>query len=143
MKLSPFGIKAFEDSLSHSTVEPRSVMVAEYHSTLMNAIIQDRMDGLVKPVLATGSTTNASANISREDRESSIMTDNSTMDDVDLSIGDQDDYVHHERRKLAQRPINEQVVVVGQGWDAKLVPSSRDCWEAVLVGLINEVSRAL
>lgn len=143
MKLSPFGIKAFEDSLSHSTVEPRSVMVAEYHSTLMNVIIQDRMDGLVKPVLATGSTANASANVSRDDRESSIMTDNSTMDDGDLSIGDQDDYVHHERRRLAQRPINEQVVVVGQGWDAKLVPSSRDGWEAVLVGLINEVSRAL
>lgn len=118
-------------------------MVAEYHSTLMNAIIQDRMDGLVKPVLATGSTTNAGVNISREDRESSVMTDNSTVDDGDLSIVDQDDYVHHERRKLAQRPINEQVVVVGQGWDAKLVPSSRDCWEAILVGLINEVSRAL
>lgn len=116
-------------------------MVAEYHSTLMNVIIQDRMNGLVKPVLATGSTTNTgSVNITRDDRESSVMTDNSTMDDGDLSIGDQDDYVHHERRKLAQRPINEQVVVVGQGWDAKLVPSSRDGWEAVLVGLINEVS---
>lgn len=141
LKLTPFGIKAFEDSLSHTTVEPRSVMVAEYHSTLMNVIIQDRMDGLVKPVLAaTGSTTAGSINNLREDRESSVMTDNSTMDDGDLSIADQDDYVHHERRKLAQRPINEQVVVVGQGWDAKLVPSSRDGWEAVLVGLINEVS---
>ncbi|KAF9325656.1 hypothetical protein BG006_010861 [Podila minutissima] len=140
LKLMPFGIKAFEDSLSHTTVEPRSVMVAEYHSTLMNVIIQDRMNGLVKPVLATGSTTNTgSVNITRDDRESSVMTDNSTMDDGDLSIGDQDDYVHHERRKLAQRPINEQVVVVGQGWDARLVPSSRDGWEAVLVGLINEL----
>ncbi|KAF9427188.1 hypothetical protein BGZ94_005333 [Podila epigama] len=149
LKLTPFGIKAFEDSLSHSTVEPRSVMVAEYHSTLMNIIIQDRMDGLVKPILATtGSASNANTNahahsntaqLAREEREGSVMTESSALDDGDVSVNGHDEYVQHERQKLAHRPINERVVVVGQGWDTKLIPASRDGWEAVLVGLINEL----
>ncbi|KAG0218268.1 hypothetical protein BGX33_007946 [Mortierella sp. NVP41] len=138
LKLSPFGMKDFDDSLAHTDVEHPSVLVAEYHSTLMNAIIQDRLKGIAKPVLAIpGGVPNPSP--AREEREQSVMTDDdeSIMDDGDLSLGGHDEYV--QRRKLPHRPINERVVIVGQGWDEKVVPASRQGWEAVLVGLINEL----
>ncbi|KAG0331019.1 hypothetical protein BG004_001863 [Podila humilis] len=139
LKLAPFGIKMFQDSLFHTTVEPRSVMVAEYHSTLMNLIIQDRINGLVKPILATSGSAGTSSGPPREDREGSAMTENSAVDDSDLSVNGESRYVRQERQKLAHRPINEQVVVVGKDWDSNLIPSSREGWEAVLVGLINEL----
>ncbi|KAF9927852.1 hypothetical protein FBU30_002815 [Linnemannia zychae] len=139
LKLSPFGMKDFEDSLAHTNVDHPSVMVAEYHSTLMNAIIQDRLKGIAKPILAIpgGSIPNSTPN--NEEREQSYMTDDdeSVADDGDMSVGGQDEYV--QRRKVPHRPINERVVVVGQGWDEKAVPPSRQGWEAVLVGLINEL----
>jgi hypothetical protein len=108
-------------------------MVAEYHSVLMNVIIQDRIQGIAKPVLLSAAAT------TRDDREGSVMTedDESTVDDGELSIGGHDEYV--QRRKLPHRPINERVVVVGQGWDTKLISPPREGWEATLVGLINEV----
>ncbi|KAG0282898.1 hypothetical protein BGZ96_012730 [Linnemannia gamsii] len=139
LKLSPFGMKDFEDSLAHTDTEHPSVMVAEYHSTLMNAIIQDRLKGIARPILAVpgGSVPNPSQ--TREERENSVMTDDdeSMVDDGDMSVGGHDEYI--QRRKLAHRPINERVVIVGQGWDEKVVPASRQGWEAVLVGLINEL----
>ncbi|KAG0209294.1 hypothetical protein BGX28_010397 [Mortierella sp. GBA30] len=137
LTLSPFGMKEFEDAVAHTDVQHPCVMVSEYHSTLLNVIIQDRIKGIAKPILAIpGSGTTAAP--MREDRESSVMTDDdeSIVDDGDLSIGG-DEYV--QRRKIPHRPINERVVVVGQGWDVKLVPSSREGWEAALVGLINEL----
>lgn len=132
-------MKDFEDSLAHTDIEHPSVMVAEYHSTLMNAIIQDRLKGIAKPILAVPGGAVPSPSQPREEREHSVMTDDddSTADDGDLSVGGHDEYL--QRRKLAQRPINERVVIVGQGWDEKVVPASRQGWEAVLVGLINEV----
>ncbi|KAF9955385.1 hypothetical protein BGZ70_010259 [Mortierella alpina] len=137
LKLTPFGMKDFEDSLAHTDVQHPCVMVAEYHSTLMNVIIQDRLKGIAKPILAIPG--GGAFTPGREDREISVMTDDdeSTVDDGDLSIVGQDEYV--QRRKLPHRPINERVIVVGQGWDMKLVPSSREGWEATLVGLINEL----
>ncbi|KAF9133138.1 hypothetical protein BGW39_010467 [Mortierella sp. 14UC] len=139
LKLSPFGMKDFEDSLAHTDVEHPSVMVAEYHSTLMDVIIQDRLKGIAKPILAApgGSVPNPSQ--AMEEREQSVMTDDdeSIADDGDLSVGGHDEYV--QRRRLPHRPINERVVIVGQGWDEKTVPVSRQGWEAVLVGLINEL----
>ncbi|KAI1318638.1 hypothetical protein EDD11_006139 [Mortierella claussenii] len=144
LKLSPFGLRDFEDSLAHTDVQHPSVMVAEYHSALMNVIIQDRIKGIAKPIwLSTngGSSNSATAGATpvREEREYSIMTDDddSTLDDGDLSVSGQEDYV--QRRKLPQRLINERVIVVGQGWDEKLVNPPREGWEAVLVGLINEL----
>ncbi|KAG0367850.1 ATP-utilizing chromatin assembly and remodelling N-terminal-domain-containing protein [Gamsiella multidivaricata] len=140
LKLSPFGLQDFEDSLAHSDAQHPSVMVAEYHSALLNVIIQDRLKGIAKPVLlsTTGTPTGASAG-AREDRESSVMTedDESTVDDGDLSIGGHDEYI--QRRKLPHRPINERVVVIGNGWDEKLVLPPREGWESVLVGLVNEL----
>ncbi|KAF9908286.1 hypothetical protein EC991_009930 [Linnemannia zychae] len=139
LMLSPFGMKDFEDSLAHTDVEHPSVMVAEYHSTLMNVIIQDRLKGIAKPILAApgGGVPNSSHAL--EEREQSVMTDDdeSVADDGDLSVGGHDEYV--QRRKLPHRPINERVVIVGQAWDEKTVPASRQGWEAVLVGLINEL----
>ncbi|KAF9437302.1 hypothetical protein BGZ76_001308 [Entomortierella beljakovae] len=139
LKLSPFGMKEFVDSLNHKDAQHPSTMVAEYHSTLMNVIIQDRLNGIAKPVLLAGSSMSAAP--TREDRENSIMTDDddSILDDADgdMSVGGQDEYV--ERRRLPHRPINERVVVVGEGWDKRLVPPMREGWEATLVGLINEL----
>lgn len=113
-------------------------MTSEYHSTLMNVIVQDRLKGIAKPIFAanSGATT---AGV-REDRENSVMTDDegNTTDDGEFSVGGHDDFVQ-QRQKHPHRPINERVVVVGQGWDEKQVSSSRQGWEAVLVGLINEV----
>ncbi|KAF9150807.1 hypothetical protein BG015_007352 [Linnemannia schmuckeri] len=139
LKLSPFGMKDFEDSLAHTDIEHPSVMVAEYHSTLMNAIIQDRLKGIARPILAVPGGAVPSPSQTREEREHSVMTDDdeSIADDGDLSVGGHDEYV--QRRRLAHRPINERVVIVGQGWDEKVVPASRQGWEAVLVGLINEL----
>lgn len=139
LKLSPFGMKDFEDSLAHTDTEHPSVMVAEYHSTLMNAIIQDRLKGIARPILAVPGGAVPNPSQTREEREHSVMTDDdeSMVDDGDMSVGGHDEYV--QRRKLAHRPINERVVIVGQGWDEKVVPASRQGWEAVLVGLINEV----
>ncbi|KAG9069324.1 hypothetical protein KI688_010224 [Linnemannia hyalina] len=139
LKLSPFGMNDFEDSLAHTDIEHPSVMVAEYHSTLMNAIIQDRLKGIARPILAVPGSAVPSPSHPREEREHSVMTDDddSIADDGDLSVGGHDEYL--QRRKLAHRPINERVVIVGQGWDEKVVPASRQGWEAVLVGLINEL----
>ncbi|KAG0379361.1 hypothetical protein BGX24_000705 [Mortierella sp. AD032] len=138
LKLSPFGMKDFEDSLAHNDIEHPSVMVAEYHSSLMNVIIHDRLKGIAKPILAPGGAVPNSSQ-SLEEREQSVMTDDdeSIADDGDLSVGEHDEYV--QRRRLPHRPINERVVIVGQGWDEKAVPASRQGWEAVLVGLINEL----
>ncbi|KAG0074351.1 hypothetical protein BGZ90_010839 [Linnemannia elongata] len=139
LKLSPFGMKDFEDSLAHTDIEHPSVMVAEYHSSLMNVIIQDRLKGIARPILAVPGGAVPSPSQPREEREHSVMTedDESIADDGDLSVGGHDEYL--QRRKLAHRPINERVVIVGQGWDEKVVPASRRGWEAVLVGLINEL----
>ncbi|KAF8923559.1 hypothetical protein BGZ58_002805 [Dissophora ornata] len=141
LKLSPFGLMDFVDSLSHTDDQHPSVMVAECHAALMNVIIQDRLIGIAKPVLlaAAGAVVSAAATPVREDRESSVTSedDGSTVDDGDLSIAGQDEYV--QRRKLPYRPINERVIVIGQGWDERLIPSPREGWEAVLVGLINEL----
>ncbi|KAF9549729.1 hypothetical protein EC957_002793 [Mortierella hygrophila] len=139
LKLSPFGMNDFEDSLAHTDIEHPSVMVAEYHSTLMNVIIQDRLKGIARPILAVPGSAVPSPSHPREEREHSVMTDDddSIADDGDLSVGGHDEYL--QRRKLAHRPINERVVIVGQGWDEKVVPASRQGWEAVLVGLINEL----
>ncbi|KAG0257264.1 hypothetical protein BG011_004056 [Mortierella polycephala] len=139
LKLSPFGLKEFVDSLGHTDVQHPSIMVAEYHSTLMNVIIQDRLKGIAKPILAASGSASTTTSYAREEREHSVMSDDddSAMDDGDLSISGHDEYV--ERRRLSHRPINERVIVVGQGWDEKLVPSPREGWEAVLVGLINEL----
>ncbi|KAG0271064.1 hypothetical protein BGZ95_001189 [Linnemannia exigua] len=138
LKLSPFGMKDFEDSLAHTDVEHPSVMVAEYHSTLMNVIIHDRLKGIAKPILAPGGAVPNSSQ-ALEEREQSVMTDDeeSIADDGDLSVGGHDEYI--QRRKLPHRPINERVVIVGQGWDEMAVSASRQGWEAVLVGLINEL----
>jgi hypothetical protein len=132
-------MKDFEDSLAHTDIEHPSVMVAEYHSTLMNAIIQDRLKGIARPILAAPGSAVPTPPQAREEREHSVMTDDdeSIVDDGDMSVGGHDEYV--QRRKLAHRPINERVVIVGQGWDEKAIPASRQGWEAVLVGLINEV----
>ncbi|GJJ72255.1 hypothetical protein EMPS_04612 [Entomortierella parvispora] len=134
LKLSPFGFKDLQDSLTHTDVQHPSVMISEYHSTLMNVIIQDRLKGIAKPIFATSSGAPTAG--TREDRENSVMTDDedSTTDDGDFSV----DYVQ-QRQKYPHCPINERVVVVGQGWDEKQVSSSRQGWEAVLVGLINEL----
>jgi len=114
-------------------------MTSEYYSSLMNVIIQDRLKGIAKPIFATSSGAAATAGV-REDRENSVMTDDedNTTDDGEFSVGGHDDFVQ-QRQKQPHRPINERVVVVGQGWDEKQVSSSRQGWEAVLVGLINEV----
>ncbi|KAG0242609.1 ATP-utilizing chromatin assembly and remodelling N-terminal-domain-containing protein [Mortierella sp. GBAus27b] len=138
LKLSPFGMKEFVDSLAHTDSQHPSVMVAEYHSVLMNMIIQDRLKGIAKPVLVSGAGSTAATPL-RDDRESSVMTedDESTVDDGDLSVSGHVGYL--QRRKLLHRPINERVIVIGQGWDARQVAPPREAWEAVLVGLINEL----
>ncbi|KAF9932980.1 hypothetical protein BGZ65_004260, partial [Modicella reniformis] len=139
LKLSPFGMKDFVDSLAHTDDQHPSVMVAEYYSTLMNMIIQDRLKGIAKPILLSGTAASTTTALAREDRESSIMTedDESTFDDGDLSISGDSDYI--QRKKLPHRPINERVIVVGQGWDEMLLTPPREGWEAILVGLINEL----
>ncbi|KAF9175485.1 hypothetical protein BGX21_010321 [Mortierella sp. AD011] len=139
LKLSPFGMKEFVDSLAHKDAQHPSVMVAEYHSTLMNVIIQDRLNGIAKPILLNATGNAVPAAPTREERENSVMTDDdeSLLDDGDLSVGGHDEYI--QRRKLPHRPINERVIVVGDGWDKKLVPPLREGWEAVLVGLVNEL----
>ncbi|KAG0322830.1 hypothetical protein BGZ99_003142 [Dissophora globulifera] len=151
LKLSPFGLHDFEDALTHTDEQHPSVMVAEYHSALMNVIIQDRLNGIAKPILlASASTAAASATASagnstavstplRDEREGSVMTedDESTMDDGDLSIAAQGLYV--QRRKFPQRPINERVGVLGQGWDERMVPVMREGWEAVLLGSFDAI----
>jgi len=134
-------MKDFVDSLTHTDDQHPSVMVAEYHSVLMNMIIQDRLKGIAKPILLSGAGPATTAASIREDRESSVMTEDdesSTVDDGDLSFSGHVEYV--QRQKLPHRPINERVIIVGRGWDEKLVASSREGWEAVLVGLINEVT---
>lgn len=135
-------MKDFVDSLTYTDDQHPSVMVAEYHSVLMNMIIQDRLKGIAKPILLSGAGSTTTIAPTREDRESSIMTedDESIADDGD-SISGHFGYI--QRRKLPHRPINEQVIVVGRGWDEKLVAPPRDGWEAVLVGLINEVRLGL
>ncbi|KAF9366403.1 hypothetical protein BGX34_003360 [Mortierella sp. NVP85] len=139
-QLSPFGMKDFVDSLTHTDDQHPSVMVAEYHSVLMNMIIQDRLKGIAKPILLSGAGPATTAAPIREDREGSVMTEDdesSTVDDGDLSFSGHVEYV--QRQKLPHRPINERVIIVGRGWDEKLVASPREGWEAVLVGLINEL----
>ncbi|KAF8961901.1 hypothetical protein BGZ46_001268 [Entomortierella lignicola] len=139
LKLSPFGMKEFVDSLAHKDAQHPSVMVAEYHSTLMNVIIQDRLNGFAKPILLSTTGGAVSATPAQEERENSVMSDDdeSLSDDGDMSVGGHDEYV--QRSKLPHRPINERVIVVGEGWDKKLVPPLREGWEAVLVGLVNEL----
>ncbi|KAF9110834.1 hypothetical protein BGX27_005824 [Mortierella sp. AM989] len=139
LKLSPFGMKEFVDSLTHKDAQHPSLMVAEYHSTLMNVIIQDRLNGFAKPILLSAAGNSVSAAPAREERENSVMTDDdeSLLDDGDMSVGGHDEYV--QRRKLPHRPINERVIAIGEGWDKKLVPPLREGWEAILVGLVNEL----
>ncbi|KAG0268580.1 hypothetical protein DFQ27_006359 [Actinomortierella ambigua] len=131
LKLSPFSIRDFEDSLLHAAVEPRSVLVAEYHSVLLNAIIDDRQKGISKPQLVT-STTNSGSGPGAFEREGSVASESSMGDDGDVSF----DGGYQQRQ---HRPINERVALVGQGWDEQQIPSSRHGWEATLVGCVNEL----
>ncbi|KAG0055875.1 hypothetical protein BGZ83_007164 [Gryganskiella cystojenkinii] len=133
LKLTPFGFKDFQDSLMHTDVQHPSVMISEYHSTLMNVIIQDRLKGIAKPIFAASA--NGTSGVNTQDiRENSVMTD----DEGNTTDGeDSVDYV--QQRQKPHRPINERVVVVGQGWDVKQVSTTRQGWEAVLVGLVNEM----
>ncbi|KAF9581312.1 hypothetical protein BGW38_001714 [Lunasporangiospora selenospora] len=151
LKLTSFGLKDFEESLAHADVQQPCVMVAEYHSVLMNLIIQDRIEGIAKPILITSTSVNsgnnntaASTPQAREDREDSVLTeDEGTAVDIgdSASASGQDEFDQQQqgRRVISHRPINERVAVVGQAWDQKAIPTSRDGWEAVLVGLINEL----
>ncbi|KAG0227766.1 hypothetical protein BGW42_002736 [Actinomortierella wolfii] len=128
LKLSPFSIKDFEDSLQHTTTEPRSVLVAEYHSVLLNVIIDDRQKGISRPLLAS-STNNSGSNF---EREGSVASESSMGDDSDMSLsGGYQQRQHH--------PINERVALIGQGWDEQQIPLSRQGWEATLVGCVNEL----
>ncbi|KAF9976538.1 hypothetical protein BGZ73_008374 [Actinomortierella ambigua] len=131
LKLSPFSIKDFEDSLLHTTTEPRSVLVAEYHAVLLNAIIDDRQKGISKPQLIS-SASNASSAPGTFEREGSVASESSMGDDGDMSFSG-----GYQQRP--HRPINERVALVGHGWDEQQIPPSRQGWEATLVGCVNEL----